>query len=63
MTTQHEPNLKILCAGCLEWFAVHALKVSNGHPYCVHCYPSMRVVRPDTKGERVVAADMMRRRP
>lgn len=54
---------KVLCAGCLEWFAVRDLRANNGHPYCPHCYPCMQMVRADTGGERVAAADMMRRRP
>lgn len=56
-------GVRNLCAGCLEWFAVRDLKVSNGHPYCVHCFPVIRVVRADTGGEKRAAADMMRRRP
>jgi hypothetical protein len=30
---------QILCAGCLEWFPISALKAHKGFPYCVACFP------------------------
>lgn len=36
---------KALCSKCLEWFADRDLKTNNGHPYCVHCFPIIRVAR------------------
>jgi hypothetical protein len=53
---------KALCAGCFEWFVDRDLKCTGGHPYCVHCFPSIRVVH-GTGAEKAVPSDMMRRRP
>lgn len=55
-------SMKILCAGCYDWFTVRDLKVSNGHPYCVHCFPAVRVVR-HGGAEHTVMSDAMKKRP
>lgn len=54
---------RLLCAGCLEWFARGDLRMNGRHHYCAHCYPAIRVVRPDTgMREQAVKADMMGRK-
>lgn len=56
-------GVKILCAGCLEWFPPRDLRVNDGHPYCAHCYPAIRIVRADTgMQEKAVKADLMGRK-
>jgi len=58
--TRHDDVVPVLCAGCLEWYPVRALKVNNGHPYCVRCFPNLRVVRADTGGEVGTSASGIR---